>query len=58
MRTANERRRCNVTSSLIGWAHTQNGKYLHTKRTCVHTESETLEERYHYGDATGMLRGK
>ena len=24
MRLANERRRYNVTSSLIGWAHTQN----------------------------------
>ena len=27
MRPANERRRCNVTSSLIGWAHAQNDRW-------------------------------
>ena len=27
MRLANERRRYNVTSSLIGWAHTQNDRW-------------------------------
>ena len=29
MRPANERRRYNVTSSLIGWAHTQNDPWYH-----------------------------
>ena len=28
MGSANERRRYNVTSSLIGWAHTQNGPWV------------------------------
>ena len=27
MGSSNERRRCNVTSFLIGWAHTQNDHY-------------------------------
>ena len=29
MRTANKRRRYIVTSSIIGWAHTQNDPFIH-----------------------------
>ena len=33
MRPANERRRYNVTSSLIGWAHARNDPWIHTSIT-------------------------
>ena len=37
MRPANEWRRYNVTSSLIGWAHSQNGACKSQYHTCVKT---------------------
>ena len=33
MRPAYERRRYNITSSLIGWAHTQNDPWYLTRKT-------------------------
>ena len=36
MDSTNERRRYNVTSSLIGWAHTQNDSWYGNHKTPIH----------------------
>ena len=57
MGSANERRRCNVTSSLVGWAHTQNRRMIFYSWYMIHalTCTQTNDALSHWKNMSGQL---